>query len=257
MSKTFALNLSYLGQRKYRSGKMYRMTFPQPWPKVIIVPLIKKIACLHDYVRTAHAITTKLGRDIPQVMFITWKDFGEIMLELFLAIFSPILRCDFSRSNTLLAISLEWMVQLMWMKRKCVDQIWDYYTETGHFPATHIIELFETLMHCVLLLCQSNCITTQNPVERPVCVGSGVLVVNTGIAKVTELLNEARTKNPHHRFLRSHRTPCLICMVRHINNTFSWPQKMLRYSWQDMFNCRIIFCHNIFGWPVFIIHSMS
>ena len=92
--------------------------------------------------------------------------------------------------------------------------------------------------------------------ECPVCVGSGIVVVNTGIAEVTRLLNEARAENPYHRFLRFQSTPCLICMVRHTNNTFSWRQKMLQYSWQDMFNCRIIFCHNIFGQPVVIIRWM-
>ena len=34
---------------------------------------------------------------------------------------------------------------------------------------------------------------------------------------------EARAENP--QFLRSQSTPRLICMVRHTNNTFSWPQK--------------------------------
>ena len=110
-------------------------------------------------------------------------------------------------------------------------------------------------MHCALLLCQSNCITTQNPMKRSVCVGSGVVVVNTGIAEVTRLPNEARAENPHHRFLRPLSTPRLICMARHTNNTFSWSQKMLRYSWRDMFNCGIIFCHKIFGQAVVIIRS--
>ena len=93
--------------------------------------------------------------------------------------------------------------------------------------------LLKPPMHRALLLCQSNCIATQNPVEHPVCVGSGVVVVNTGIAKVTRLLNEARAENPHHRFLTSQSSPRLICMVRHTNYTFNWPQKMLQYSWQD------------------------
>ena len=130
--------------------------------------------------------------------------------------------------------------------------IWACYTETDHFPATRIIELFS---HRVLLLCKSNCIAAQNPVEHTVCVGLGVVMVNTGNAEVTRLLNEAHAENPHHRSLWSQSTPCLICMVRHTNNTFSWPQKILRYSWPVMFNCRIICCHNIFGQPAVIIRS--
>ena len=39
-SKPFELHLRYLGQRKYRSGKMYLMTFRWPWPKVMAVTLI-------------------------------------------------------------------------------------------------------------------------------------------------------------------------------------------------------------------------
>ena len=35
--KTFMLEFTYLLQRKYRSGEMYRMTFPSPWPKVTAV----------------------------------------------------------------------------------------------------------------------------------------------------------------------------------------------------------------------------
>ena len=41
-SKRFELHLRYLGQRKYRSGKMYWMTFWWPWPKVTAVTLINK-----------------------------------------------------------------------------------------------------------------------------------------------------------------------------------------------------------------------
>ena len=41
-SKPFELNLRYLRQRKYGSGKMYWMTFGWPWPKVTAVTLINK-----------------------------------------------------------------------------------------------------------------------------------------------------------------------------------------------------------------------
>ena len=42
MAKPFELHLRYLGYRKYRSGKMYFMTFWWPWPKVMAVTLINK-----------------------------------------------------------------------------------------------------------------------------------------------------------------------------------------------------------------------
>ena len=130
---------------------------------------------------------------------------------------------------------------------------WDYYTETGHFRATRIIELPKTHGASRDIFMQINWIASQNQVEHPVCVGSGVVVVNTGVTEVTRLLNEALAENPFHRSLRSQ---CMICMVRHTNNTFSWPQKMLPTSWPDMFNCRIICCDNIFGQSAVITRSM-
>ena len=90
--------------------------------------------------------------------------------------------------------------------------MWDYYTETGYSPATSIIELCETPGASRAIFMQINCIAIRNQVEHPVCGGSGVVVVNTGIAEVTRLLNEARAKNPHHRSLRSQNTTCSICM---------------------------------------------
>ena len=41
----------------------------------------QKFACLHDKVRTIHQITTKRGSFIALVMFITWLDFGYVLLE--------------------------------------------------------------------------------------------------------------------------------------------------------------------------------
>ena len=43
--------------------------------------------------------------------------------------------------------------------------------------------------------------------EHPVCVGSGVVLANTGIAEVTRLLNETHAENSHHRSFRSQSTP--------------------------------------------------
>ena len=41
-SKPFELNLRYLGQSKYRSKKMYWMTFLWPWPKVMAMALVNE-----------------------------------------------------------------------------------------------------------------------------------------------------------------------------------------------------------------------
>ena len=65
MSKPFELKLGYLGQRKYRPGKMYWMTFWWPWPKVTAVTLINKnlIVCsikwepLHQSLQNSVAIS--------------------------------------------------------------------------------------------------------------------------------------------------------------------------------------------------------
>ena len=47
----------------------------------------QKFACLQDKVRTTQPITTKLGNYIPLNMFITWLEFGGILLEtLFISI---------------------------------------------------------------------------------------------------------------------------------------------------------------------------
>ena len=69
---------------------------------------------------TTHLITTKLCSDILLVMFITSLDFGEIVLETFWGwlFFFKISDLFLSRSNTLLAISEEQLVRLMWKERE-------------------------------------------------------------------------------------------------------------------------------------------
>ena len=47
------------------------------------------LPCPHDEVRTAHPITTKLGRYIPLIMLSTWLNFSEILPRIF---FSEFLR---------------------------------------------------------------------------------------------------------------------------------------------------------------------
>ena len=61
-SKPFKLHLQYLGQRIYRSGKIYWLTFPWPLPKVTAVAGISTnlLVCMIK-VRTPHPITSKLG----------------------------------------------------------------------------------------------------------------------------------------------------------------------------------------------------
>ena len=45
------------------------------------------LPCPNDKVKTAHLIATKVGRYIPLIMFSTRLNFGEILPELFFAIF--------------------------------------------------------------------------------------------------------------------------------------------------------------------------
>ena len=78
-SKPFELDLRYLGQRKYGSGKMYWVTLTQGHGCDIDK---QKFACLQGKVRTIQPITTKLCSYIPLVMVITWLDFGGILLEI-------------------------------------------------------------------------------------------------------------------------------------------------------------------------------
>ena len=106
--KPFELNLRYLGQRKYRSVKMYWMTLTQGHSCDIDK---QKFACLQDKVRTTQLITTKFDSYIPLVMgllIFNWIDFRGILLETFFCqIFFENFGCVFSRSKTLLDISQE------------------------------------------------------------------------------------------------------------------------------------------------------
>ena len=96
---------------------MYWMTFSWPWHGCDIDK--QKLACLQDKVRTTQSITTILSSYIPLVMLITWSHFGGILLEtLFLTNFLWKFWMCFSRSNTLLDISQEWLVRLMWNEKE-------------------------------------------------------------------------------------------------------------------------------------------
>ena len=95
----------------------------------------QKFACLQDKMRTTQPITTKLGSHIPLVMPITWLDFGQILLETF---FCQICGCVFSRSNTLLDISQELLVRLMWNEKELhsLDTGWTMWPQPLTSPMT-------------------------------------------------------------------------------------------------------------------------
>ena len=77
-----------------------------------------KFACLHDKVRTTHPITTRLGSYIPHAYHLNrfWRNsvensfFDNFVFKNF--------GCVFTRSNTLLNISQEWLVWLTWSKKE-------------------------------------------------------------------------------------------------------------------------------------------
>ena len=140
-SKAFELNLRYLRQSIYRSGEMYCMTFPWPWPTVKALALISKnlLVCIIKR-RTTHLITAKHGCFIALIMVINWLDFGEVMLKtVILANFPLKLRMCFFKVKHYLAISQERLVRLMWNEKE-VHQL-----DTGYnmwpWPLTSLIIL--------------------------------------------------------------------------------------------------------------------
>ena len=95
----------------------------------------QKFACLQDKVRTTRPIITKLG----SYMLINWSDFGGILWEnLFCQIFFENFGCVFSRSNTLLDISQEWLVRLMWNEKEVhrMDTGWTMWPWPLTWPMT-------------------------------------------------------------------------------------------------------------------------
>ena len=80
---------------------------------------LEKNACLRDEVRTTHRITTKHCSFIAPTIVITWLDLEKFYWKLlFWQIFFKNFGCVFSRSNTILAISHEWLVRLMWNEKE-------------------------------------------------------------------------------------------------------------------------------------------
>ena len=75
-AKPFMRNFTYLGQRIYRSGEMYWMTFPWPWPMVTAVALIKKKMLVFTSKWETLIYSLQNLAAIPLIMLITWLDFG-------------------------------------------------------------------------------------------------------------------------------------------------------------------------------------
>ena len=81
----------------------------------------QKFACLRDKMRITHRITTKRGSFAALVMFITWLDFGEILLNLlFWQIFFKNFGCVFSRSKLFLPYLRNGWSNWCETKRKCI-----------------------------------------------------------------------------------------------------------------------------------------
>ena len=139
-SKSFELDLRYLGQRKYRSWKMY---FGWPWPKVMAVTLINKnlLVCrikwqpLNQSLQNLVAISPWSWSSPDNILGeLCWKQF-------FCQIFFENFRCVFSRSNTIEHISR--MVGPIDVKRKGGALVWslvNYVTLT--FDLTHDLDLW-------------------------------------------------------------------------------------------------------------------
>ena len=114
--KTVWANLWYLAQRIYGSGEMYWMTFPWPWHKVTAAALLPWSWLLSEKILEKFCWKLLFWQSF-------FKNFG----------------CVFSRSNTILAISQEWLVWLMWNEKEV------HWLDTGYniwpWPLTSLMTL--------------------------------------------------------------------------------------------------------------------
>ena len=111
-SKTFEQNLRHWGHRMYRSGKIYWMIFLWHLPEVTVVALIKKIISCPALA----VVTLSLLHDNIMEEFCYKLCFAKFSL--------TISHVSFSKSNTLLDISREWLVRLVWNENvRCIDWI--------------------------------------------------------------------------------------------------------------------------------------
>ena len=138
-SQPFELYLSYLGQRIYWSGKMYWMTFWWPWPKVMAVTLINKklLVCRIKWEPLNQSLQNLVAISHWSYHLIRfWKNsVGNSYLPNFPWKFRM---CFFSRSNTLLDMSQEWLVRLMWNEKEVhqLDTGWTMWPWPSTSPMT-------------------------------------------------------------------------------------------------------------------------
>ena len=100
-------------------GKCTGWPVRNPDPRSWLWHRLAKNSCLRDKVAIFNRITTKRGSFVYLVIVITWLDFRKTLLITFiLANFLQKFRMCFSRSNTILAISQEWLVRLMWNEKE-------------------------------------------------------------------------------------------------------------------------------------------
>ena len=114
-----------------------------------------KFACLRNKVRTTHRITTKLSSYCPShgyYLMRFWQKFSWKLL--FWQIFFKIFGCVFSRSNTILAISQQWLVQFMWNEKEV------HRLDTGYntWPWT-LTSLMTLTLNVSKVKCQNSCIS--------------------------------------------------------------------------------------------------
>ena len=131
-----------------------------------------------------------------------------------------------------------------------LNSIWDFYTETGHSPATSIIEVFEIpdasraivmpiklYRHSKSSGASSLCWLGRSLGKHGNCRGHSAVKWSACWEPASQI-----------PLISEH---ALFDLYGETHS--AWPRK--RYdSWQ-MFNCRIIFCHNIFGQPVVTIRN--
>ena len=134
MSKLFELDLRYLGQRKYRSGKMYWMTFGWPWPKVTAVTLITKtlLVCKIKWEPLNQSL-----QNLVAIFLWSWSSPETLFSQIFFENFG----CVFARSNTIGHISgMVGPIDVKWNVGASVGYWVNYVTST--FDLTHDLDIW-------------------------------------------------------------------------------------------------------------------
>ena len=106
----------------------------------------QKFVCLHNKVRMnkmSHPNITILNSFIPLVMPITWLNFGEMLFETFFGEFKKKSNLFF-QTQTLFAISREWLVWLTWNeKMHQLDARWIIQPQLLTSPRTLTLDFFK------------------------------------------------------------------------------------------------------------------